>query len=811
MGSLPYVPPEQLSGDWDAVDERSDVYALGATLYEMLGLRTAFQGRGTAQLLRRIAEGRVVPLRRLNPAVPRDVQAVCEKAMERDPRRRYASAAALANDLGNVLALRPVEARRAGPGLRLARWVRRHPWRAAALLLTFVVVVGGPLGFAFQRAAALERLQVEQELARRHLDQARAAMERLQGLLGDPDLGLVPPMDRRRRELLEEIVAFYRGYLRESDDPEVRYANARAHLDMAHTFALLRDQPAAEAALGEARRVLEPLALAGGPDGGAHARGLAEAHGLHGWLLGHAGRWAEAEGHLQEALATLAALGPGEHRGPALLRARLQLDLGRVQAERGRPGRARQTLDEALEWLPDGAGSGERGLRARALYFLGRVQLDGWEWVAAEASLLEALDLARVLADERPGHLAAEALLPAVHHRLGVLYSANLRHAEALDAFRAALDGHAALARHFPHYPDLDVLQAGYWSNLGQTLLELGRIDEALAAVERSRALVLPLVGEPGAADGWSGALAAIANLAGATLLRAGRPGEALERHREAVQLLKGSPGGRSRLELARTRFQGSEILAALGRWDEAEAALRLGAEEAAALADGEPEVLEYAYEAARLGRLLGALLGDGGRRAAAEEELRAAQRRLDALLESRPGELRLRMERAFLLHDRANLAIDAGEWGTAAARLEEALSDLELALGLGGAGEEARPLLGRFALDRAAVALQAGEHAEAARWSLTSVERGPASAEAALGAAVHLAWCLVLLEGEGALDAGEPQELRASYRQDALAQLERAVALGWGDAEHLRSMPAWEELRGTPDFQRILAAVEER
>jgi hypothetical protein len=145
LGSLPWMAPEIVRGASDVSWARADVYALGATLYELCALRRAFSGANAQDLSTRILEGRCEPLRRRNPRVGRDLAIVCATAMEPDPARRYASAGALARDLENVLALRPIEARPPGPALRALRFAQRHPAASAALALGAAVAVGGPL------------------------------------------------------------------------------------------------------------------------------------------------------------------------------------------------------------------------------------------------------------------------------------------------------------------------------------------------------------------------------------------------------------------------------------------------------------------------------------------------------------------------------------------------------------------------------------------------------------------------------------------------------------------------------------------
>lgn len=141
-GTLRYMSPEQAAGG--AVDHRADVYGLGATLYELLALRAPFTAGSDTELLRQVLAADVVSVRRHNPVVPADLDTVVQKALARDPRDRYPSAAALAQDLRRFLAGLPVEARPLSRVQRLRRWAgrRRKPLIAALGALAVGVVCG---------------------------------------------------------------------------------------------------------------------------------------------------------------------------------------------------------------------------------------------------------------------------------------------------------------------------------------------------------------------------------------------------------------------------------------------------------------------------------------------------------------------------------------------------------------------------------------------------------------------------------------------------------------------------------------------
>lgn len=177
LGSPPYLAPEVAEGD--AASVSSDVYALGAVLYHLLTGRAPFHGENVAQILAQVREGRIIAPRRLNPAVPRDLDAICLKALEHSPSRRYASAAQFSSELVRWLAGEPVLARNVGPIGRMWRWACRKPALAAALAVVVLAVLAAGVIFVVSREKTLRaerhRAEVAEQLAGERLRAASLA------------------------------------------------------------------------------------------------------------------------------------------------------------------------------------------------------------------------------------------------------------------------------------------------------------------------------------------------------------------------------------------------------------------------------------------------------------------------------------------------------------------------------------------------------------------------------------------------------------------------------------------------------------
>src|SRR5262249_7987347 len=126
LGTLRYMSPEQATAKRGVVDHRTDVYALGATLYELLTLQPVFATESRGELISQIVRDARTPPRRLNRAVPAELETVVLKALAKSPEGRYATAQEFADDLRRFLADRPVLARRPSIAERVRRWAWRH-------------------------------------------------------------------------------------------------------------------------------------------------------------------------------------------------------------------------------------------------------------------------------------------------------------------------------------------------------------------------------------------------------------------------------------------------------------------------------------------------------------------------------------------------------------------------------------------------------------------------------------------------------------------------------------------------------------
>jgi tetratricopeptide (TPR) repeat protein len=248
LGTLRYMSPEQASGRRALVDRRTDIYSLGASLYELATLQPAFPEEDRTKLLQQI----VIDLPRLpsqiNRHVPKDLETIIFKAITKEPAERYATAQELADDLTRHLNDEPIRARRPGPAERVAKWSRRHRNLVSSIFVVLILSVVGlsvsALLISQQRnsaqAAAIDA-KTQRSRAEGNLLQARAAVDKMFTKVAE-ELADRPHTEKLRRELLEEMLQIYRGFLIASeDDPDVRYETALVHGRIAEIYGALGD------------------------------------------------------------------------------------------------------------------------------------------------------------------------------------------------------------------------------------------------------------------------------------------------------------------------------------------------------------------------------------------------------------------------------------------------------------------------------------------------------------------------------------------------------------------------------------------
>jgi serine/threonine protein kinase len=221
LGTLRYMSPEQAGGQHLPLDPRTDVYSLGATLYELLTLEPLFDANDHPRLLRQILEDDPRPPRSLDRSVPAELQTVVLKAVSKNPADRYASARAFADDLRRFLDYRPILARRPTLLQQVRKWGRRHPSVvvAAVVLLVLVTAVSLVSAWLVQGAYQRERQRAEEAEERFRLHR-QSVDDMIQ--ISEQELADKPQFDGLRRRLLESALVYYQGFIKQRQDPDAQ-------------------------------------------------------------------------------------------------------------------------------------------------------------------------------------------------------------------------------------------------------------------------------------------------------------------------------------------------------------------------------------------------------------------------------------------------------------------------------------------------------------------------------------------------------------------------------------------------------------
>ncbi|MES2793104.1 MAG: serine/threonine-protein kinase [Planctomycetota bacterium] len=218
LGTLRYMSPEQASGRREPVDHRTDVYSLGATLYELLTLQPIFPGQDRPALLHQILNEDPRPLRKLDLAIPVELETIVLKSLSKIPAERYATAGEMGDDLRRFLDEIPIRARRPQLIDRARKWMRRHPSVIAAAL---ILLVCGLIGLGVTTAivarehakteAALQRERLRAREAEAQFKLARRVTDEMIQL-AEEELSDAPFQEGLRKRLLEAALGYYQEF-----------------------------------------------------------------------------------------------------------------------------------------------------------------------------------------------------------------------------------------------------------------------------------------------------------------------------------------------------------------------------------------------------------------------------------------------------------------------------------------------------------------------------------------------------------------------------------------------------------------------
>lgn len=363
LGTPSYMPPEQASTDFGVVGPWSDVYSLGAILYELLSGRPPFRANSPLETMRLLLTSEPVPLRQLAPGVPRDLETICHKCLDRMPQRRYGSAKELAEELGRFLRQEPILARPIGRAQRLWRWCRRHPIESLLVAgLASVLLIGSAAVFWQWRRAEgnLEAARRNQARAQETLAQLGTASDQLLVVVKDW-IARLPPDDSSQRDKLDTALHAYQQLLKDwPDDANMHLKLAETHHQVADIYLHLRDFGQAIVHYKTAIDVYQRVRK-NDPDNVRLARLIADELDWLGEAYRFAEQLEEAEKRFQEAIAEQTALLArepsaalqGELARTYSNRALMRSQMGQDAAALADVNRGIELLDEARRTAPN--------------------------------------------------------------------------------------------------------------------------------------------------------------------------------------------------------------------------------------------------------------------------------------------------------------------------------------------------------------------------------------------------------------------------------------------------------------------------
>ncbi len=358
LGTPSYMAPEQVHGSPGGVTPAIDVYALGAILYEMLSGHPPFKGSSPLSTLEQVTTQEPLPPGRFQRHLPKDLETICLKCLKKDPRRRYASARELAEDLRRFLDGKPILARPASSLETLWKWARRRPSAATALgsaVMAILLMIGGGAYYnARLRAAAKEA----DDHARTALHQRNLALKAINELIFNvqEELDETPATGSLRRMLLDTAIAELDEIARGTESTKPDLSRAVAHQKLGAIFRQFGQMDEARKQFHQARDLAKTL-RAEPPDRMAVWECLAGAYLGLGQVCLSAGLRAEARKDLQisaELAEKLALVVPGNERVRRLL-LDVYFHLGRAYSFDGRFSEGevwyQKMHDQAEQWV----------------------------------------------------------------------------------------------------------------------------------------------------------------------------------------------------------------------------------------------------------------------------------------------------------------------------------------------------------------------------------------------------------------------------------------------------------------------------
>jgi serine/threonine-protein kinase len=769
LGTPAYMSPEQAEGRRGAITTATDVYGLGAVLYALLTGRAPFGGDSVVDTLDAVRHAVPEPPTRVNARVPRDLETICLKCLQKDPRRRYPTAQALADDLHAWLDSRPIAARRVGPAERAWLWCKRRPAVAALSAAVLLATVGGTVAVIAIQARANAELRAANQRVQQRYDLAVEAIKTFHTGVSEDFLLKQDQFKALRDRLLNSASDFYRklgALLGKETDVTSRRALEQSNFELAELT-------------GKVGRIEAALA--------AHQAALAA----------------------REALAAEIGAGAG-----------IKADVGRsltavadLLYATGKSNEGIQTYRRAESLL---AGVAASDLEARAALAACRTRMARPLLHSGKTTeALAACKLARAAQEELASVPRASNKsrreFAATLNELGIVLWQTNKPAEAEPEFRTALAIQKKLADENPTVIDIRNYLANIHLHLGNVLRMTGKLSEAEAEFHEAMAIYLELIDQYPAITRSHRNLALCRSDLGFLLATTGRPREAEAEHRAAIAILQRlteeNPANTDVRGLLANSHRGlSRLLALAGKPGGAEAECRTALAIDQKLAGDDPKKTFFRSLVAESRVSLGRVLFVTGKPGEAEAECRMALAIFQSLADENPGDAIVRDGVASSLVNLGDAVRSMGRPAEARSEYERAIALFEQPVLQNPAGAWHRYMLACSLRRRALILRALGDPAGAAADVQRALALYDGPAPRAIEFMFEAGCCHAMLAGlAGRAGSGISAAEGARESERAMEWLRRAVALGYRNAHELRMESALDLLRGRADFRPLM------
>jgi serine/threonine protein kinase len=522
VGTLRYMSPEQAHARRGLLDQRTDIYSLGVTLYELATLRPALTGIDRAEWLRQIAHEEPTLPRRLDRGVPRDLETILLKAMSKEPAGRYQTAQDLADDLNRFLEDQPVGARRPGPLQKAAKWCRRHRAVVTATVAMAIVGLAFSACFFWNGKKEAERLLREGRTLNLKLEQSKRKADMRTDLARE---ALDHMYEQSRRwfgsepweaidhwQFMRSMQSCYEKLAPDQDDtPAGRFRSAQAYHRIGQIHRLMNDFQEAPAPVNQAISLLNGL-LEETPNKVEYQRELAGCYITQGDVLEWLSQFKDAEASFVSARSCLKKFETAGHRDLKDVQqmANYEYHLGLVLAESFRRDDSRfadadrallraEQLFRELELAANERANLKLAKRLAAKeppdfepanylaalsVHRGKLLLEAGHTSEAERSLTKAIDVLTKLAADSMLLPDFRHELAAAHAALGELFFKTNRLDAAEKAYRASETASEKLVESFPHVTRYQSYLAAAEEGLAGSLHKRGDLTGARSVAE---------------------------------------------------------------------------------------------------------------------------------------------------------------------------------------------------------------------------------------------------------------------------------------------------------------------------------------